>query len=52
MLEIDDPVGPKLEQRKQASGDMHWQFMFGLPFFDGDRMYVRSYDNLYCVGRP
>ena len=50
-LKADEPVGAKLEQRKQVSGDMHWQFMFGLPFFQGDRMYVRSYDNVYCVGR-
>lgn len=49
-LKVDEPVGEKLEQRKRASGEMHWQFMFGLPFFAGERMYVRSYDNLYCIG--
>lgn len=51
-LKVDEPVGAKLEQRKQISGDLHWQFMFGVPFFDGTRMYVRSYDNLYCIGQP
>jgi hypothetical protein len=27
-----------------------WCFTQGLPFFSGNRMFVRSYDYLYCIG--
>jgi outer membrane protein assembly factor BamB len=52
VLETDPLRGAKLEQRRQLSGKLAWRFMLATPFFDGGRMFVRSYDNLYCIGAP
>jgi hypothetical protein len=27
-----------------------WSFQSATPFFRGDRMYVRTYEHLYCIG--
>jgi outer membrane protein assembly factor BamB len=43
---VFEPGREYVEVAKNQLGDM----VRSTPVFDGDRMYVRGYDNLYCIG--
>jgi hypothetical protein len=46
--------GEKLEQRACQSAAKDWgayPFTASMPFFEGSRMYIRSHDFLYCIGK-
>ena len=43
--------GEKKRQIKEVNGWATWDFSYGCPFtIGGDRIYVRSYDYLWCIG--
>jgi hypothetical protein len=43
--------GDKLEQIRSQVGWDKWPFSYGLPFtIGGDRIYVRSFDEIICIG--
>jgi hypothetical protein len=57
-----DPM-PKLEGEKREqviaqTGQLEpaewygWNFSPALPFFSGNRLFIRSHDHLYCIGDP
>ena len=51
-LHLAEPVGDKLQQIWRHGGIAGWR-MFGAatPFIAHDRIYIRSYDELICLGR-
>ena len=50
-----DHVLATVEQMKKKWWDRDcypaWSFQSATPFFKGDRVYVRTYEHLYCIGR-
>jgi hypothetical protein len=43
--------GEKLAQTRSQVGWDRWPFAYGFPFtVDGNRLYVRSFDQLVCIG--
>ena len=51
-LANDPPSGEKVRQIIEQVGYRTWRFNYACPFcIAGGRIYIRSYDWLYCIGR-
>jgi len=50
VLLVDPAVGAKAEQCIRQSSGRGWNFTRSQPTFSGDKIIIRSNDNLYCLG--
>jgi hypothetical protein len=51
VLPVVDPTGERLDRVMETTGGARWGFSYGCPFtVVGERVYVRSNDDVICLG--